>query len=162
VSAIAPGAAKDADRGPTRSIVGIVEDRLDAATAPRHPRAYADTDASASRVDLVVEQERETREAYGPVTKAQAHGIAYGGLAGAVIGAVVTFGLGFISWGAGVAVGWRVLACALIGAFAGATGGAVYWGGRLPELEGEVTSADNSPSASGSSLSDPRTDGRGR
>jgi hypothetical protein len=55
-----------------------------------------------------------------------------------------------------------VLACALVGAFAGATGGAVYWGGRLPELEGEVTSADNSPSGSGSSLSDPRTDDRGR
>jgi len=58
-------------------------------------------------------------------------------------------------------MGWRIVICVSVGALAGATAGAMYWGGRLPELERETVDADGRPS-SGSSPRDPRHDDRGR
>ena len=54
-----------------------------------------------------------------------------------------------------------LLVAAIIGAVGGGTVGALYWGGRLPELEGEMNDADNRPSV-GTTLRDPNTDDRGR
>jgi hypothetical protein len=152
--------------GSARRIVEKAEDTLDEHTRPEHPRKYADSDDAATVADLRREQQRETeRQAMtpGPVgvlTEAQGHGFWRGGLAGAVIGALLLWPLGFIEWG-GVALGWRMVSMSVIGAVAGAVVGGVYFAGRLPELEGELTGAHNQP-ADGTTLRDPATDDRGR
>jgi hypothetical protein len=55
----------------------------------------------------------------------------------------------------------RLLMCGIIGALAGGTAGALYFGGRMPELEGETVDADGTPSV-GTTPRDSRTDERGR
>jgi hypothetical protein len=142
-------------------VVDRVEDVVDTHTRPEHPRAYADTDAPADRAELRIEQRREADEAFGPVTRGQAHGVLVGGIVGAIVGAVLCWPLGFISWGAGVGLGWRMLTFAALGAFAFAVGFVVYLGGRTPELEGETVSGNNEP-MDGTSPADPTTDARGR
>jgi hypothetical protein len=148
-----------------RDVAGKVERVVDDATRPEHPRAYADSDDPAhSTRDLVHEQQREMDHAgVGPgvMTRAQVHGIFGGGLVFGIIGALIGVPFGFIGWGWDVPLIARIGVTALVGLFAGAAIGAVYWGGRLPELEGELTSESNEPS-SGSSFSDPSTDDRGR
>lgn len=144
-----------------RHLADRVENAVDDHTRPEHPRAYAATDEPASRRDLRIEQRRETDEAFGPVTRAQAHGVVAGGVVGALLGAAVCWPFGFVSWGAGIGLAWRILATALIGAFAFAVGFVVYLGGRMPELEGETMSGDNQP-MDGTTPADPRNDERGR
>ena len=85
-----------------------------------------------------------------------------GALIGGAIGALLLWPFGFIGWGgAEVALGLRILTCAIIGALAGGTVGVVYWGGRLPELDGSTLSASGEPQSS-TSPADPTTDERGR
>ena len=55
----------------------------------------------------------------------------------------------------------RIVVVVLAGALAGGTAGALYLGGREPELEGETLDADGRPSI-GTTLRDPRRDDRGR
>ena len=78
------------------------------------------------------------------LTEAQGHGFWFGGTIGGLIGAVLLWPLGFVEWG-DVALGWRMVSMAVIGAMVGAVIGAVYFAGRLPELEGEMTGAHNDP-----------------
>jgi hypothetical protein len=148
-------------RDTARRVVDRVEDAVDDHTRPDHPRPYANSDAPADRRELRIEQRRETDDAFGPVTRAQAHGVATGGLLGAVLGAVLCWPFGFISWGGDIGLGWRMVATAALGAFAFAVGFVVYLGGRLPELEGETVSGNNQP-MDGTSPADPATDSRGR
>lgn len=143
------------------SPVHRVEELIDDVTAPEHPRKYATSDAPATSQDLRDEQRRET-ENMGPFgTQGQRQGIVGGGAIGGVIGALLFLPVGFVSWGADIGAGARFATMAAIGFLVGATAGAVYWGGRLPELEGETVNADNTPGG-GTSMRDPRTDERGR
>jgi hypothetical protein len=155
---------ENATTGPARRVVDRVEGLVDEHTAPEHPRAYADSDRPADRRDLRIEQRRETDElgtGLGVMTRGQMHGVVRGALIGGVLGAVLCWPLGFISWGAGVGLGWRMVATAALGAFAFAVGFMVYLGGRMPELEGETVGANNQP-MDGTSPADPQTDDRGR
>ena len=112
--------------------------------------------------EQVAEVERvHAAPAAPPMTSGQWHGLWVGVLIGGAIGAVLGGLLGLIPF-ADLDVGLRVLITALAGAIAGGTAGAVYFGGRVPELEGETTDADGSPSI-GSSPRDPgATDSTGR
>lgn len=147
--------------GARERVVRPVEDAIDRATEPQHPRKYADTDEPARGRDLWEEQRRETDEIGLLGTDAQRKGAVAGAVAGALIGALVFLPLGFISWDGAGSTGLRFLIAGIIGVLAGGTVGAVYWGGRLPELEGETVTADNEPGG-GTSPRDPRTDERGR
>ena len=159
-------AEHDRGTGATHGLVDRAEELLDEHTRPEHPRKYADHDGDATWDDLREEQYRETtRQApnlgpVGVVTEAQGHGFFYGALVGGLVGALVMWPFGFIEWGE-VVLGWRIFSCALIGAIAGGAVGAVYFAGRLPELEGETTGAHNQPGSS-TTLRDPGTDDRGR
>jgi hypothetical protein len=152
--------------GKARRVVDRAEDLLDEHTRPEHPRKYATSDEPATVADLRDEQYRETErqwQAPGPIpvmTEAQGHGFWMGGIGGGLVGAALFWPVGFIGWGT-VALGWRILVCAIIGAMAGAVIGAVYFAGRLPELEGETTGAHNQ-AEDGTTLADPGTDERGR
>ncbi len=143
-----------------------LEEAVDERVASEHPRRYADGDRPTDDPhELRREQTREVDEIVaGPGVSAFTgpmwRGLLLGGVLGAAIGfalavpvALVPFG-GFPWWGRLLIVGVSFMA-------AGATAGAHYWGGRLPELSGESVDADNTPSA-GSTLADPRTDDRGR
>jgi hypothetical protein len=149
-----------------RRVVEDVEAAVDRATAPEHPRKYADSDEPTNDPDeLRTEQRRESREAWvGPgipvMSDAQLKGGLFGALAGGLIGMVLLLPLGFIPWG-DLDLVWRLVVAGITGALAGGTAGALYWGGREPELEGETVDADNRPSV-GTSLRDPSTDERGR
>jgi hypothetical protein len=141
--------------------VNKVEDAIDEATEPEHPRKYATTDEPASGAMLATEQRRETEDIGIMGTDGQRTGLLVGGAVGGLIGGLLFLPFGFISWGADIGPGMRFVTCAVIGILVGATAGAVYWGGRVPELEGETVNADNSPGG-GTSMRDPRTDDRGR
>lgn len=147
------------DRPPR--VVDRAERLLDDHTEPDHPRKYATTDAPATGEALVREQRAETADMGVLGTNAQSKGLVFGALVGGTLGALLFLPLGFISWGDSVSSLLRFVTMAAIGALAGASVGAVYWGGRLPELEGETVSADNTPGG-GTSMRDPRTDDRGR
>lgn len=144
--------------GPVEKVERVIDDL----TAPDHPRKYATTDAPATGKRMLQEEQRRETEDFGMVgTQAQRRGLVGGGALGGLIGAALFAPFGFISWGADIGPGLRFATVAVIGFLAGATVGAVYWGGRLPELEGETVNADNSPGG-GTSMRDPRTDERGR
>jgi hypothetical protein len=143
-------------------IVRRAEEALDERTEPpAGERKYADgTDPATLRT----EQRDEAAESWvGPgvpaMTDAQAKGFLVGTVVGGLIGAVVFLPLALIPFVD--AVGWRILLVALAGAFAGGTAGALYMGGREPELEGETLDADGRPSI-GTTLRDSHTDPRGR
>ncbi len=93
-------------------------------------------------------------------TDAQAKGLGIGSLIGGAIGLLLFLPLALIPI-AGLSLSGRLLICAIAGALAGGTGGAMYMGGRKPELEGETIDADGRPSV-GSTLRDPGTDSQGR
>jgi len=146
-------------------IVERVEHVIDEQTEPEHGRKYAAAPGPATEHDLVAEQHTEMQTSWaGPgvpvMTDAMWKGLLLGSLLGGAIGAVLFAPLGFLPIG-DIATGWRVFWMALIGALAGGTAGALYYGGRLPELEGEVTDADGRPGV-GSTPRDPGTDERGR
>jgi len=96
-----------------------------------------------------------------PMTAGQGKGLLFGTVLGGAIGALLFWPFGFISWGTDVSLGLRILTAAIIGAIAGSTAGALYWGGRVPELDGETLTADGLP-GTGTSPADPKTDDRGR
>lgn len=149
-----------------RHFVEETERAIDERTAPEHPRKFADRDEPTSDpAELRREQHMDSAAAWsGPgiplMSDAQAKGFLVGSLLGGLIGAIVFLPLGFIPL-SGLDLGWRLLVAAIAGALAGGTAGAHYWGGRVPELEGETVDADNRPSV-GSTPRDPRTDSRGR
>lgn len=153
-------------RGIVGRIVGRVEPELDRRTEPPRPgdRKYGSRSNGHDISALRAEQSAETAETVtsgGPphMTGGQWKGAVLGGVTGAVIGAVIMLPVAAIAFLDPLAV--RILLVTVIGALAGATAGAVYWGGRLPELEGETTDVDGRPSV-GTSLRDPHTDERGR
>jgi hypothetical protein len=144
------------------------EEVIDDHTAPSAgERKYA-TGAEAHTADRAAlrrEQQDETAESwagpgFGPMTNAQLKGLVVGALVGGVLGALLFLPLGLISWG-DLSLPWRLGLAALCGALAGGTGGALYLGGREPELEGETRDVDDRPSI-GTTLRDPHTDERGR
>jgi len=146
-------------------VADSVDRIVDDITQPEHASAYAPDDRPARTTEDLQREQREEMEhagvGTGLFTRAQTHGIVWGGLIVGLIGAVIGLGFGFIDWGVDVSLAMRLITTAVIGFLAGAAIGAVYWGGRLPELEGEMTNSEHEPSA-GSSLSDPTTDERGR
>src|SRR5215471_4438171 len=88
----------------------------------------------AERYEMRRRQQDEAAEAwpgFGSITGAQMKGSLGGILIGALVGAVVFLPLALIPWG-GMAVGWRLLIAAVVGAVAGGVALAVYLGGREP------------------------------
>ncbi len=143
-----------------------MERQLDERLTPDHPRRYADSDApTGDPATLRDEQHREAAEIAGApgvpaMTGPMAKGMVGGGLLGALIGGLVMAPLALLPV-MSESIGVRLIVVVCIGLAGGATAGAVYFGGRAPELSGESVDADNRPSA-GSSLSDPNSDARGR
>jgi hypothetical protein len=144
------------------------EEVIDDHTAPSPgERKYA-TGAEAHAADQAAlrhEQQEEVAESwagpgFGPMTDAQLKGLMVGALVGGALGALLFLPLGLIGWG-DVALPWRLGLAALCGALAGGTAGALYMGGREPELEGETRDVDDRPSI-GTAPRDPHTDDRGR
>ena len=80
----------------------------------------------------------------GAATNAQMKGLTRGGAGGAALGIVLALPLAFLPLGMPIA--GRLLLVAIVGALAGGTAGAVYFGGRQPELDGETVDADGRPS----------------
>lgn len=143
-------------------MVRRAEKALDDRTAPRPgERKYA---AGRDRGELRAEQQDEAAQSWGgpgvPVmTDAQAKGFAFGAIVGGAVGALVLLPLALIPF-LDPAIA-RVLIVVLAGALAGGTAGALYFGGREPELEGETLDANGRGSV-GTTLRDPHTDARGR
>ena len=145
---------------PEPEFVERVEEAVDRHTAP----AAGARRHGAGRDSLRREQQDEAAGVWvGPgapaMTRGQLRGGLFGGVVGAVVGAVVFLPLAAIP--VDVPVWLRILAVAVVGAMAGATAGSLYFGGRMPELEGETVDADGRPSV-GTTLRDPGTDARGR
>jgi hypothetical protein len=144
------------------------EEAIDDRTAPAPgERKYAagPRAQTADRGALRREQQEEAAQAwagpgFGAMTDAQARGFIVGSILGGLCGALLFLPLGFIGWG-DISLPWRLGLAAVCGAFAGGVGGALYLGGRRPELEGETLDADDRPSI-GTTLRDPHTDARGR
>jgi hypothetical protein len=114
--------------------------------------------------NTVADQQAETHHTVaeaGPVqmTRGQWRGMVVGGLLGALIGALIALPFAAIPFMDSAVA--RIVLVLVAGAMAGAAAGGVYWGGRTPELMGEVTDADGRPSH-GTTLRDPDTDPRGR
>lgn len=130
-------------------------------------KAEADLDrhlAASPDGNTVADQQAETHHTVaeaGPVqmTQGQWQGMVFGGLAGAVLGAVIALPFAAIPFMESVTA--RIVLLLIVGALAGAAAGGVYGGGRAPELKGEVTDADGRPSV-GTTPRDPDTDARGR
>jgi hypothetical protein len=142
-----------------------VEEKLDEATA-RDGAKYGSVEGQDGQVGaLESEQRAEADQAWaGPgvpsSTDGQAKGLVVGSLVGGAIGLVLLLPLAFISIG-GLSLTGRLILCAITGALMGGTAGAMYAGGRVPELQGETMDADGRPSV-GTSMRDPRSDSRGR
>lgn len=141
-----------------------VEKKIDDVTT-RSGSKYGNDDGESHKQSLESEQRREAGEAWaGPGVPAssdgQAKGLVVGSLLGGAIGLVLLLPFGFIPIG-GLSLAGRLILCAIVGALAGGTAGALYFGGRVPELQGETMDADGRPSV-GSTLRDPRSDSRGR
>ena len=95
--------------------------------------------------NTVADQQAETRQTLagsGPVvtTPGQWRGLVLGGAVGALIGAFLALPFAAIPFME--PVGARVLLVVIAGAMAGAVAGGVYWGGRAPELDGEMADTD--------------------
>jgi hypothetical protein len=144
------------------------EEAIDDHTAPPPgERKYAGGPRAqtADRRTLRREQQDEAAQAWagpglGAMTDAQVKGLVVGALLGGLCGALLFLPLGLIGWG-DLSLPWRLGLAALCGAFAGGVGGAIYLGGREPELEGETRDVDGRASV-GTTLRDPHTDDRGR
>lgn len=151
---------------PKPDAVRNVEHKIDHATDPDGKHKHAEQ--SNERGDtgaLEGEQRRESDQVWGgpgmpASTEGQWKGLIIGSLVGGAIGLVVLLPLAFIPIG-GLSLMGRLVICGITGAFAGGTAGALYLGGRMPELEGETLDADGRPSV-GTSERDPRSDSRGR
>lgn len=143
--------------------VGRAEEAVDRTTgAPHDAPKYGGGDASTARLEEA--QHREAGEAWaGPgvpaTTDAQWKGLVMGSLVGGALGLLLFLPLALIPIGGSLTA--RLIICGIAGALAGGTAGALYAGGRLPELEGETVDADGRPSV-GTTMRDPGTDERGR
>lgn len=141
------------------------EEKLDEAST-RDGAKYGSGEGQEGQVGaLESEQRREADQAWaGPgvpaSTDAQAKGLLVGSLVGGAIGLVVLLPFAFISVG-GLSLTGRLILCAVTGALMGGTVGALYAGGRVPELQGETRGetrdANGRPSV-GSSMRDPSSD----
>ena len=147
-------------------ILKRAEHELDRHTEPEHPgdRKHMEHGAGDDPSTLREEQAAENAEPLvtgGPpfMTGGQWKGLVLGGLAGAVVGALLFLPVAFIPFLD--AVGARIVLVLIIGGLAGATVGAVYWGGRTPELEHETVDVNGRPSI-GTAMRDPGADRRGR
>lgn len=146
--------------------VGKTEETIDEHTAPAPgERKYARGDEAHTRNRRVLRHEQQDEMAQswyglGFLTDAQFKGALIGALVGGVLGAVIILPFGAFGWD-GTSLAWRLGIAALSGALAGATGVALYLGGREPELEGETQDVDEGPSV-GTTMRDPNTDERGR
>jgi len=78
----------------------------------------------------------------GIMTDAQGRGAMAGGLIGASVGLVLMVAVGLLVPIADLDLAVRLGIFGVVGLFGGAVVGAVYGGGRAPELEGEATDAD--------------------
>jgi hypothetical protein len=144
------------------------EEVIDDHTAPPPGGRKYVTGPAADTADQGVLRHEQQEEAagswagpgFGPMTDAQLKGLLVGALLGGVLGALLFLPLGLIGWG-DISLPWRLGLAALCGAIGGATGAALYLGGRGPELEGETRDVDDRPSI-GTTLRDPHTDERGR
>ncbi len=143
---------------PKPNVVRNVEGKIDHATQPADKDKNKYAQAANERGDIGALENEQRREAGS--SDAQGKGLVIGSLAGGLIGLVVLLPLAFIPIG-GLSLMGRLLICGIAGAFAGGTAGALYLGGRMPELDGEMTDADGRPSV-GSTPRDPRSDSRGR
>jgi hypothetical protein len=127
-------------------IIERLEHEIDGRAKPNPPRPNARPEPPETIHEAIVEEQRnrgaDSYAGFGPMSRSQARGAVVGALLGGFIGGLVMWPFGFIGWGAGVALGWRILACALIGVVAGATAGAVLVAGWSPMLSGEVTNSD--------------------
>jgi hypothetical protein len=142
------------------------EGKIDQATGASDDRQkHADRRDLSGDTDALEGQQRgEAQQAWaGPglpaSTDAQWKGLVTGSLVGGAIGLALLLPVAFIPFGFSL-VG-RLVMCGVIGALAGGTAGALYFGGRMPELEGESVDADGRPSV-GTTPRDPGTDERGR
>ena len=143
------------------------KDRVDRATGAPHqrPKYSENGDERGEEVAaLEREQRRETGESWaGPgmpaATDAQWKGLLIGSLVGGAIGLVLFLPLALIDFGL-TTVG-RLLLVGVTGALFGGTAGALFMGGRLPELEGETRDEDGTPS-DGTSLRDSSSNESGR
>ena len=109
-------------------------------------------DPRASTIDPVAAREEQVREmdtasatvgpTAGVMTDAQGRGAMLGTVVGAAFGVALMLGAALVVPIADLDLGVRLLIFGIVGAFAGGTAGAVYGGGRAPELEGEATDAD--------------------
>jgi hypothetical protein len=145
-------------------IVERAEEIIDERTEPPGDRKYADSAAGADAAALRREQQDEAAHAWvGPgvpaMTGGQWRGLAFGSLVGGAVGALLFLPLALIPFME--PAGLRTLLVVVAGALAGGTAGALYAGGREPELEGETVDADGRPSV-GTTLRDSHTDARGR
>ena len=95
----------------------------------------------------------------GIMTSGMWKGFLFGSLVGGLIGAALFAPLSFFLL-EDTSLWVRLLLFGACGALGGATAGALYFGGRVPELEGELVDADHRPSA-GTTMRDPHTDARG-
>ena len=141
-----------------------VEKKIDDVST-RSGSNYSHDEGESRTRSLESEQRRESDEAWaGPgvpaSTDGQAKGLVIGSLLGGAIGLVLLLPLAFIPV-SGLSLTGRLILCAIVGALAGGTAGAMYFGGRVPELQGETMDADGRPSV-GSTPRDPRSDSRGR
>jgi hypothetical protein len=144
------------------------EEAIDDHTAPPPGgRKYAPGPRAqtADRRTLRREQQDEAAQAwagpgFGAMTDAQVKGLVLGAILGGLCGALLLLPLGVIGWG-DLSLTWRLGLAALCGALAGGVAGALYLGGREPELEGEARDVDGRPSV-GTTLRDSHTDDRGR
>jgi hypothetical protein len=100
--------------------------------------------------ELRRDQQRESA-GLGLGTQGQRHGALMGALIGAVLGGLVVGLLGVIAFSEPSSA----VILAAIGAAFGAVASAVYWGGRSPELAGELRAADGRPDESAAVASNP-------
>lgn len=140
------------------------EDRIDQATGAPAQRPKYNPESRSDTDGLEREQHREAGQAWaGPgmpaTSDSQWKGLVIGSLVGGAIGLVLFLPLALIDFG--LTTTGRLLLVGIAGALTGGTAGALYFGGRVPELEGETMDGDGRPSH-GSTLRDPGTDDRGR
>ena len=142
------------------------ESKIDDVTGASDDRQkYAERrDVSGDTDALEGQQRQEAGQAWaGPglpaSSDAQWKGLVIGSVVGGAIGLVLLLPVAFIPFG--LSLTGRLVMCGIIGALAGGTAGALYFGGRVPELEGETVDADGRPSV-GTTPRDARTDDRGR
>jgi hypothetical protein len=100
---------------------------------------------------------QQQAETSGIGTPGQWHGVAMGGFVGGVVGGLVLFVAALVLLGDGPGL----VVLPLIGLAFGAVAGAVYEGGRNPEREGELTTADGEPDPSTAVEGTPSSDTEG-